>query len=490
MEKTLGTEIDLYRQMAANIPNCSIYIFDHNYDYHLAEGEEIAKMGLASDAFIGCNFFEIWPAEITTGLAPYYQDTLQGKRQTREQKKEDGYFVQHFVPILGEGEEVLFGMVVSQNVSELRLVKKKLGEADQELRSKQKLFETVVNTLGEGIIVTSKKGEILLHNPAAESILDTPLRNGTLSKVRYKMSVRRAEGGGEIADAELPLSLALNGASLDNYVTHVRNRETEKQLYLENSARPILNEKGRTESAVLLMRDISQRLEHDRQTEEKIAVLSHQNQHLENLANHHAQGLRGPAANVSILFSLLDRAETQSERDHFFAKIREASEALLHKANQMSRAAESYSSVRKSWILNEFEGKVDEFKAIFKSEISLSGLAIKTNFVKLPKVPYPAKVFETIVFELLKGAMAAARPKVRPAVFLETDDEAGVAQLCATFENLPMDMEELARDTTRIKVEANGAIDGPAGIVKAKRRVEAMGGHCQADGKHKLILTF
>ena len=124
-----SSEFELYRQMAANIPNCSIYLFNHEYNYLLAEGEEIRNLGLTSEMLAGSNFFEIWPPEITRELAPFYSDTLKGKRQIVERKEGELFFIHHFIPIFNEDGAVGCGMLVSQNISELKSVRKELKRA-------------------------------------------------------------------------------------------------------------------------------------------------------------------------------------------------------------------------------------------------------------------------------------------------------------------------------------------------------------------------
>lgn len=401
---SLESTMDLYRQMASNIPDCSIYIFDHEFCYLLAEGEEIAKNGLQSEMLVGSNFFEVWPQEVTRTLAPYYQKTLEGERLRIEQRYNDYYYVQHYIPIKDEKGKVEAGMVVSQNVSELKYTKDKLDETDKELKVQSKLFETVINTVGEGIIVTDRKGEILISNPSAHKILHWDISRNSFKNWEDEIEIFSRPGGRKLAKEELPLNIALHGGTLDGYETFVRNKNENQSFFAENSARPLMND-GRTEGAVVVFRDITARKELDILLRENLETLKYQNRNLNNLLRNVSSNIRSPIANLSILCSLLDKGTTAEEVDLYIQKIKEVSGYLNEVLDSFTEAVILDRDRKHDISYQKFRDFLDEFKMDYQRDILENNVVINASFKAAQGVEYPKKFVKNIFYNLLNNCL-------------------------------------------------------------------------------------
>lgn len=465
---------DLYRQMAANIPDCSIYVFDHDFDYLLAEGEEVSKLGVTSESLIGCNFFEVWPQEVTMTMSPYYLETLKGKRQKLEQTTEDGVFIQHFIPIFDKENQVVAGMVVSQNVSILSEVKEELSARDEELKNKQRLFETVINTVGEGIMVSNLKGEILLVNPAAEKLLGMSLENKRLNDISENLVIKKA-GETELSNEELPFGLALRGARLDGYDTQVEFRNSEKRTHIENSARPLMTGENEVEGAVLVMRDVTSRKELEKILEENLLATKTKSARLEHFVKKLSHNLLGPTANLNILYSLLDKSTKPEEREAYISKIGEVAKLLQKTASQIGNSMLAFTQTQNRWGVNSFESAVEHFVKENYDQLNAKSIAINCDFGDAKAVIYPTQQFKTILTNLLKNVIELCEPSTQE-VFLKSFKVEEKVDLTIRAKVLKPFCEETKglRDVLSKKCE---------GICTAKEQIEALGGKLKFEGE-------
>ncbi len=486
--KKFDSAMDLYRQMAANIPDCSIYIFDENYEYLLAEGEEIAKNGFSSEMLVGSNFFEVWPQEVTMELAAYYQDTLRGKRQKLEKQSETGYFIQHFIPIIDGNENVLAGMVVSQNISVLTETRQKLTDTSRELRTKDQLIEAVINTLAEGIIVSDKTGKVLLTNPATEKMLGVDVSTEDISEIGKQLIIKTSETGRELTNHEMPLAIALHGGMLNGYVTYVENRKSRRQLHVENNSRPILNDDGEVEAALLVMRNISLRKELEDLVDENINSLKEKNERLEGLLYEIAKGMRGPVANIDILLSLIKRASGDEERELYLSKMADTSRMLEKSVTALSTAIMAFTSVKQDWVQNSFSKILDEFRMEYKKELDELNFTLKADFVKAEGVIFPPNVLKGVIFNLLSNLLQFCSDEEKAEVKLTSTTRQGKTsvKIDCIIRNL---------DLKRIFAVGPGLFGknsdfGLMGLFIAKNHIESLGGKIVVNGKKSLTLLF
>ncbi len=480
--------IDLYRQMAANIPDCSIYIFDKNFDYLLAEGEEIAKLGLDPQAFAGSNFFEIWPHEITSELGPYYQQTLEGKRQKIEKQLEGAFIIQHFVPILGENQKVLAGMVVSQNISELKDTQSRLSETELELKQNQVLFEAVVNSIGEGIIVADKAGKILLKNPASENILKSSLSVHSLRDLEKNLLIKRHPQGKELDPAELPLSIAFEGGKVDGFVTYNETRNKDHKFYVESSARPIHLGKDNNPAAVIVMRDISHRKELDEIVEDRLLSLQNQVDRFKKMLSILAHNMRGPSANLSILLSLLEKSRDEEERALFLSKINEVSGELQKSTASLGAAISAYAENEDEWVHNNFVELLDRFKQECEDLIRTSGIEIQADFSEAPGIIYPTSYLKSIFFNIMRDLIMVdsqsgnSKPLVIKSYLVKQKVELHISsdQIATRLLKYLTSSGELRSERDTHKV----------GYAIAKNQLHLMGSAVEIKDSEKIVITF
>lgn len=125
---------ELYRIFAQNIPEAAVFVYDHDLRYLIAEGPELEYAGYGRDAIEGRTLYEVLPQETADFLLPYYQAALSGQDVMVEANFPQGVYRMRFVPIFDEERgRVESGMVVAQNISEIRYTQAELSQRINQL---------------------------------------------------------------------------------------------------------------------------------------------------------------------------------------------------------------------------------------------------------------------------------------------------------------------------------------------------------------------
>jgi len=163
-EQELVKREKLYRTLAATIPKTAVLLFDHNFRYTLADGQQLKNHKWAREMFEGKTLFEVFPPEIADEWAGYYRRALDGEDVTVEMENEDGAFQVSVMPVRDENGGIFAGMVMWQDITETKRVHDAIKESEARYRQ---LFENA----NDVIYVHDLDGNYLSINQVVERVL-------------------------------------------------------------------------------------------------------------------------------------------------------------------------------------------------------------------------------------------------------------------------------------------------------------------------------
>jgi two-component system, cell cycle sensor histidine kinase and response regulator CckA len=142
-EEQLQKSQELYRAITSNFPNGSIFLFDHDLRFTLADGKGLTQAGYSKEKIEGKTLWEVLPPEKVTNLEPYYRAALAGTASIFEINYGDNQTdLVHALPVKDKNGQVIAGMLMSQNISQRK-------QLEQEMLKVQKLES--VGVLAGGI---------------------------------------------------------------------------------------------------------------------------------------------------------------------------------------------------------------------------------------------------------------------------------------------------------------------------------------------------
>lgn len=141
---------------------------------------------------------------------------------------------------------------------------RKLTESEATLHEQADILQSILNSMGDGVVVADSKGALVLVNPAAQRLLKFPHKG---QEVRNWFAFEEAclpfQG-----KSENPLSRAVRGEAVDGAEMFLQHENLPEGIWLSVTGRPLTNPKGAISGGVIVFSDITARKDLERQISE------------------------------------------------------------------------------------------------------------------------------------------------------------------------------------------------------------------------------
>ena len=156
-EAALRKSEELYRTLAKNIPNGAVLLFDQQLRYLIAEGGELATIGLSKELVEGKTLWATFAPEICEVFEPAYRAAIAGETRTFEFRFANQVYLVYVLPVTNEEGELSVGMMMAQNITDIKQAQKDLQRSHALLKAQQ---EAAI----DGILVIDEKRAITSYN--------------------------------------------------------------------------------------------------------------------------------------------------------------------------------------------------------------------------------------------------------------------------------------------------------------------------------------
>lgn len=141
---------------------------------------------------------------------------------------------------------------MEQRVSQLALSEKALVK-------QTRILQSVLDSIGDGMIVADTNGNFLLVNPAAEKIMGMDLLGSTIHDWTDLWDCYLCDGITPCPCESLPLARAVLGEEIDDAEIFLMRKASTRVLWLNINGRPLKDVSGGLKGGVILFRDITER---------------------------------------------------------------------------------------------------------------------------------------------------------------------------------------------------------------------------------------
>jgi PAS domain S-box-containing protein len=142
-----------------------------------------------------------------------------------------------------------------------------LARSEAALREKTRILQSVLDCMGDGVVVADSNARFLVFNPAAERILghgriDEPYQNWSRL---YEIFLPDRLTPYPVAD--LPLMRAIRGESSDQVEVFIAHPSRDDGTWILVTGRPLRDDHGELQGGVIVFHDISRRKKAERRLE-------------------------------------------------------------------------------------------------------------------------------------------------------------------------------------------------------------------------------
>ena len=175
-----------------------------------------------------------------------------------QQIKDTGDYKTRMV-IEGKDEISILSLGLNNMLSTIEKRDNEVAQSKEQLNNQNTLLQSVIQNMGDGLIVADENKKFILWNAAGERIIgigpmDIPIERWAQTYGFFLPDTKTI-----FNTEELPLVKALNGEEVDNMEIFIQNYKKPEGLSVIVTARPLKNPAGVITGGVLVIHDITER---------------------------------------------------------------------------------------------------------------------------------------------------------------------------------------------------------------------------------------
>ncbi len=132
-----------------------------------------------------------------------------------------------------------------------------LEQSEAAFRQQTKLLQSILDSMGDGVLVADENGRMVLLNPAAEAMVGPEALGTPHSQWSETFGIYRPGTATLCPASDLPLARAVRGETADGVELHVRNPRRTDDLFVSVNVRPLKDDEGHGRGGVAVIRDIT-----------------------------------------------------------------------------------------------------------------------------------------------------------------------------------------------------------------------------------------
>jgi signal transduction histidine kinase len=149
-----------------------------------------------------------------------------------------------------------------------------LARSEAALRQQTSILQSILNSMGDAVIVSDAQGKILLSNPAAQRLVRAGLGIVDTEDSSERFKTYLSDTLTAYPTNQHPLIRAIHGEVIDGAEIFLRQSESSEGVWLAATGRPLIDERGKIQGGVVVYRDMSAR----KQLEKQVAEISDREQ--------------------------------------------------------------------------------------------------------------------------------------------------------------------------------------------------------------------
>jgi signal transduction histidine kinase/response regulator RpfG family c-di-GMP phosphodiesterase len=132
-----------------------------------------------------------------------------------------------------------------------------LARSEAAYREQTKILRSVLDSMGDGVLVTDDSGKMVLLNPAAEQMVGRAAAGTHQSEWVERYGIYVPGTDTLYPTDKLPLARAMRGETADGIELYVRNPQKPDGMLVSVNIRPLKDDSGETKGGVAVVHDIT-----------------------------------------------------------------------------------------------------------------------------------------------------------------------------------------------------------------------------------------
>ena len=162
-------------------------------------------------------------------------------------------------PIRDDKGNITGVVLVFRNITKRKEAEEALRLTADALQNQTQILQSILDSMGDGVVVTDENGKFLIFNPEAERIVGIGPTDTTPDEWSEQYGAFLPDTVTPFPAGELPFAQAIRGEASDDVEIFIRNPKVPEGVYVDVTGRPLHDESGALRGGVTVFRDVTDR---------------------------------------------------------------------------------------------------------------------------------------------------------------------------------------------------------------------------------------
>lgn len=355
----------------------------------------------------------------------------------------------------------------------------------KEKDEKIKELALVASKTSDAVILTDSNAKILWVNSAFEKMTEYDLAEVIGKEQKDLLAGPKTDWDSVHEMMECTKVYEATNATLLNYT------KSGKPVWFDISVTPVFDEEGVCTNFIDVKKDVTERMEKQKQLQALTDVTADQNKRLLNFTYIVSHNIRSHSANLTGLINLIDKTDDEEEKQTLFKMLKTSTDKLEETIQNLNEIISVQNNLNQAKVKLNLKKEIERTFLVVQDVILESQVSIEnkvSDYIDLEVIP---AYLDSILLNLVTNAIKYRSPNRLPIIEISTQTEGDYLVLSVKDNGLGLDLAKFKDKLFGMyKTFHNNPNSRGIGLFITKNQIEAMNGKIEVESEVNVGTTF
>ncbi len=355
----------------------------------------------------------------------------------------------------------------------------------KEKDEKIKELALVASKTSDAVILTDSNAKILWVNSAFEKMTEYTVQEVIGKEQKDLLAGPKTDWDSVHEMMEATKVFEATNATLLNYT------KSGKPIWFDISVTPVFDENGICTNFIDVKKDVTERMEKQKQLQALTDVTADQNKRLLNFTYIVSHNIRSHSANLTGLINLIDNTNNEEEKLALFKMLKTSTEKLEETIQNLNEIISIQNNLNQAKVKLNLKKEIERTFLVVQDVILESQVTIENNVSDLIDLEVIPAYLDSILLNLVTNAIKYRSPHRLPVIEISTQTDGDFLVLLVKDNGLGLDLKKFKDKLFGMyKTFHNNPNSRGIGLFITKNQIEAMNGKIDVESEVNVGTTF